>query len=171
MEYVILRPSAVYGPYDNRLEKLYNSASKGGFPLFGPGAGRRHMVYVGDLAKAFLLACTSPEANGCEMIIAGPKAVPLREMLQILAKCLGRKNCGPRLPLRPMLLAAAVVEDVCGLVGLQPPIYRRRMNFYLNDIEFDCSLARERLNWVAQVSLEEGFRRTLDARSSGHTGA
>ncbi len=54
MEYVILRPAAVYGPRDERLLKLFRSVQKGRFPLFGPGEGRRHMIYVTDLVDAFL---------------------------------------------------------------------------------------------------------------------
>lgn len=165
LEYVILRPSAVYGPKDNRLEKLYSAASKGRFPLFGPGEGRRHMIYVSDLARAFLRACTEQEASGQELIVAGPRAVPLREMLQQLADCLGRPTCGPKLPLRPMLVAAAVTEDLCKFIPVDPPIYRRRMDFYRNDIEFDCSKAQQVLNWAPQVDLEEGFRQTLEARN------
>jgi nucleoside-diphosphate-sugar epimerase len=50
MEFVILRPTAVYGPRDERLLKLFRSVQKGRFPLFGRGDGRRHMIYVTDLA-------------------------------------------------------------------------------------------------------------------------
>src|SRR5690606_23683156 len=34
MEYVILRPTAVYGPGDERLVKLFRAVAKGRFPLF-----------------------------------------------------------------------------------------------------------------------------------------
>src|SRR5690606_2890608 len=81
MEYVIVRPTAVYGPRDERLQKLFRSVAKGRFPLFGKGEGRRHMVYVKDLADAFLRACTVPAAANQAFIIGGPRAVTLREML------------------------------------------------------------------------------------------
>src|SRR5690606_3752821 len=41
MEYVILRPTSVYGPRDERLLKMFRAAAKGRFPLFGRGEGRR----------------------------------------------------------------------------------------------------------------------------------
>jgi nucleoside-diphosphate-sugar epimerase len=151
MEYVILRPSVVYGPRDDRLSKLFRTAVKGRFPLFGRGDGRRHMVYVTDVA-----------AN-TEMIIAGPEAVPLREMLQILARLTQRRSCGPQLPLAPMLGLAAVVEDVCKLLKIKPPIYRRRMDFYLSDAAFNCARARQVLGWEPKVSLTEGLDHTLKA--------
>jgi nucleoside-diphosphate-sugar epimerase len=168
MEYAIFRPAVVYGPHDERLLKMFRSAAKGRFPLFGDGSGRRHMVYVGDVADAALKACLLPQAAGQEMIIAGPRAAPLREILGVLARTVGRDSSGPRFPLAPMRLLAAVTEDACKLVGVNPPIYRRRMDFYVNDAEFECSRARSVLAWQPAVDLEEGFARTLESyRQSG----
>jgi nucleoside-diphosphate-sugar epimerase len=163
IEYVILRPSVVYGPRDDRLAKLFRSASKGRFPLFGPGQGRRHMVHVSDVADAFLCACEQPAAANAEMIIAGPDALPLRDMLQMLARAADRRSCGPRLPLTPMLALAAIVEDVCKPFDIQPPIYRRRMEFYLSDAAFDCSRARRLLDWEPKIRLQDGINHTMKA--------
>jgi nucleoside-diphosphate-sugar epimerase len=163
MEYVILRPSAVYGPRDERLLKLFRSVAKGRFPLFGRGEGRRHMIYVTDLAEAFLRACDTPTAANQELIVAGPKAVPLREMLQTIACAAKRPVFGPRLPLVPMLALAAVVEDFCKALKIRPPIYRRRMDFYLNDAAFDSSRAQRVLGWKPKVDLAEGVAATLQA--------
>jgi nucleoside-diphosphate-sugar epimerase len=168
MEYAIFRPAVVYGPHDERLLKMFRSASKGRFPLFGSGKGRRHMVYVGDVADAALRACTLPEAAGQEMIIAGPRAAQLREILGVLAHTAGRPHSGLHLPLTPMKLIAAVTEDACKIIGVQPPIYRRRMDFYLNDAAFDCTRAQTVLDWRPTVDLDEGFARTLASyRKSG----
>lgn len=161
MEYVIVRPTVVYGPHDRRLIKMFKAASRGRFPQFGSGSGRRHMVYVGDVADAALRACVLPAAGGQEMIIAGPQAMPLREILNRLARLVNRSSCGPRLPLWPMLALAAATEDVCNFLGVKPPIYRRRMDFYLTDAAFDCSRASKVLGWKPSVDLDEGFRRTL----------
>lgn len=163
MEYVILRPTAVYGPRDERLLKLFRSVAKGRFPLFGRGDGRRHMIYVTDLADAFLRACTTPSAANRELIVAGPRAVPLREMLQTIAHVANRSAFGPCLPLGPMLTLAAAVEDTCKVLKIKPPIYRRRMDFYLNDAAFDSRQAQSLLGWQPKVDLAEGFAATLGA--------
>lgn len=166
MEHVILRPTAVYGPRDERLLKLFRSVNKGRFPLFGRGDGRRHMVYVTDVAEAFLRACTVPAAENQSLIIAGPEAVPLRELLRLLAHTSNRRNFGPRLPLRPMMWLAALTEDVCRSLKLRPPIYRRRMDFYLNDAVFSSARARSVLGWTPKVRLAEGLAAT--SRSIEH---
>lgn len=165
---VVLRPADVYGPRDQRLLKLFKGVSRGRFPLFGSGEGRRHMVYVDDVVSAFFQACERDEALGAGLIVAGPKACTLRELLDEITRATGSKRYGVRLPLAPMLGLAAVVEDVCAALKVNPPIYRRRMDFFHSDSEFDISRARRVLDWEPRVGLREGIRRTLEQyRASG----
>jgi nucleoside-diphosphate-sugar epimerase len=165
---VVLRPADVYGPRDQRLLKLFKGVSRGRFPLFGSGEGRRHMVYVDDVVSAFFKACERNEAVGEGVIVAGPRACTLRELLEEITRATGSKRYGLRLPLAPMLGLAAVVEDVCAALKVDPPIYRRRMDFFYSDSEFDTSRARRVLDWEPRVDLQEGVRRTLeDYRQTG----
>jgi nucleoside-diphosphate-sugar epimerase len=165
---VILRPADVYGPRDQRLLKLFKGVSRGRFPLFGSGGGRRHMVYVDDVVSAFFKACEREEALNEGLIIAGPEACTLRELIDEITQVTGSKRYGVRLPLAPMLGVAAVVEDVSAALGIDPPIYRRRMDFFHSDSEFDTSRARRVLDWEPRVGLREGIRRTYeDYRTSG----
>jgi nucleoside-diphosphate-sugar epimerase len=165
---VVLRPADVYGPRDQRLLKLFKGVSRGRFPLFGAGQGRRHMVYVDDVVSAFFKACERQEAVGEGLIVAGPRACTLRELLAEVKAATGSSRYGIRLPLAPMLGLAAVVEDICAALAVDPPIYRRRMDFFHSDSEFDTSRARRVLGWEPKVDLPEGIRRTLeDYRSRG----
>jgi dihydroflavonol-4-reductase len=159
---VVLRPADVYGPRDQRLLKMFKGVSRGRFPLFGAGRGRRHMVYVDDVVSAFFKACERDEALGQGLIVAGPRACTLRELLDEVTAATGSKRYGIRLPLTPMLGLAAVVEDVCAALAIDPPIYRRRMDFFHSDSEFDTSKARRVLGWDPQIDLREGIRRTFD---------
>jgi dihydroflavonol-4-reductase len=168
LPFVILRPADVYGPRDQRLLKLFRGVSRGRFPLFGSGAGRRHMIYVDDVVSAFFLACNRSEALGEALILAGPRPCTLRELIELVRRETGVSRFGVQLPLAPMLAAAAVVEDVCRVLHLDPPIYRRRMDFFRSDSEFDTSRARRVLGWSPRVELADGVGRTLeDYRSSG----
>ena len=91
-----------------------------------------------------------------ELIVAGPKAVPLREMLETIAQAANRPAFGPSLPLKPMLALAAVVEDTCKVLKIDPPIYRRRMDFYLNDAAFDSRQAQTLLGWQRAKAQDDG---------------
>jgi len=158
---VVLRPADVYGPRDQRLLKLFKGVSRGRFPLFGPGRGRRHMVYVDDVVSAFFLACERDQAVGEGMIVAGPAPCTLRELIDEVTRATGSRRYGLRLPLAPMLVLAGAVEAVCARLKVDPPIYRRRMDFFHSDSAFDTSRARRVLGWQPQVDLQEGIRRTL----------
>jgi nucleoside-diphosphate-sugar epimerase len=166
--FVILRPADVYGPRDQRLLKLFKGVAKGRFPLFGSGSGRRHMVYVDDVVSAFFRACEREQAVGESAIVAGPRSHTLRELIALVQEATGSRRYGIRLPLIPMLATAAVVEDVAKRLKVEPPIYRRRMDFFWSDSEFDTSRARRLLDWAPQVDLPEGVRRTAeDYRRAG----
>jgi len=168
LPFTILRPADVYGPRDQRLLKLFKGVSAGRFPLFGKGEGRRHMIYVDDVVSGFFRACEREGALGESFILAGPKACTLRELVAEVQAATGSRRYGIRLPLKPMLGVAGVVEDLSRKLGVEPPIYRRRMDFFWSDSEFDTSHARQGLDWAPRVDLPEGIRRTLeDYRRSG----
>ena len=103
MEYAIFRPAVVYGPHDERLLKMFKSASKGHFPLFGNGSGQpAHGVRQGRGRRR---AAGLPAAAGSR---AGDDhrrsscAAPLRDILGVLAHTgRGRESSGPRFPLAP----------------------------------------------------------------------
>ncbi len=163
LPFVILRPADVYGPRDHRLLKLFKGVSRGRFPLFGSGEGRRHMVYVDDVVSAFFQACDRKEAVGEGVIVAGPRVCTLKELIEQVRLATGSKRFGFRLPLKPMLLVSGVVEDLCQVLQLDPPIYRRRMDFFWSDSAFDISRAKRVLDWAPRVDLPEGVQRTLEA--------
>ena len=168
LPWTILRPADVYGPRDQRLLKLFKGVAAGRFPFFGRGEGRRHMIYVDDVVSAFYRACEREGALGEAFILAGPRACTLRELVAEVQRATGSRRYGLRLPLKPMLALAGVVEDVSRAAGVEPPIYRRRMDFFWSDSEFDTTRARRALDWAPQVDLPEGIRRTLqDYRTSG----
>jgi nucleoside-diphosphate-sugar epimerase len=87
------------------------------------------------------------------MIVAGPEVCTLRELIGLVQRTTGSRRFGFRLPLGPMLATAAVVEDSCRVLRLDPPIYRRRMDFFSSDSAFDTTRARRVLDWAPQVGL------------------
>lgn len=161
LETLSLRPADVYGPRDARLRKLFVGVAGGRFPLFGDGRGRRHMVYVADVVAAFQRASERADAVGKAMIVAGPEVCTLRELIDLIRETAGRRRFGVRLPLAPMMAAAALTEDLCNGLGITPPIYRRRMDFFTSDCAFDTQLAEDTLGWRPSVGLEDGVAETL----------
>jgi nucleoside-diphosphate-sugar epimerase len=64
------------------------------------------------------------------------------------------------LPAGPIWLAGAVCEALCAPLGVEPPLYRRRVEFFTKSRAFDISRARAELGYAPAVDLREGIRRT-----------
>ncbi|NIM92794.1 MAG: NAD-dependent epimerase/dehydratase family protein, partial [Anaerolineales bacterium] len=85
---VIIRPAWVYGPGCPRTLKLFTAIQKRRFFFVGDGRSLRHPIYIEDMLEAFEMAATKPRAPGEIFIVAGPRAVTLRELTGEVANCL-----------------------------------------------------------------------------------
>jgi len=65
-----------------------------------------------------------------------------------------------RFPLAPVLAASVVCEKVCRPLGIEPPLYPRRVEFFRKHRAFDISKAVRLLGYRPAVSLREGLART-----------
>jgi nucleoside-diphosphate-sugar epimerase len=57
-------------------------------------------------------------------------------------------------------LLGALCEFVCVPLGVEPPLYRRRVDFFTKSRAFDASRARDELGWDPKVDLRIGISRT-----------
>jgi len=162
IELVIARPTGIYGPGDRRLLKLFGAVARGRFVLLGSGQVFYHLTYVDDLCDGFRLCGTVPAAAGRTYILAGGEVTTLRELIGITAEVAGVAPPRVRLPVWPFWLAGAACEAVCAPFGIEPPIYRRRVDFFTKSRAFDITRARQELGFAPVVGLREGIGRTLE---------
>jgi nucleoside-diphosphate-sugar epimerase len=162
IEVVIARPTGIYGPGDRRLLKLFRGVARRRFVILGDGRIYYHLTYIDDLVEGFQLCGEVPAAAGRTYILAGGEVTTLNELTSLIAA--EAKVSPPRvhLPVWPVWLAGAACEAVCAPLGLEPPIYRRRVDFFTKSRAFDITRARTELGYAPKVSLREGIRRTLE---------
>ncbi|MCG8608631.1 NAD-dependent epimerase/dehydratase family protein, partial [bacterium] len=160
MEGVVVRPVGIYGPGDTRFLKLFRFVNNGKFRMIGSGEVLYHLTYVEDLVDGIILAGEKPEAVGHIYTIGGEEYLKLKELIALLAKVLGKPLKTQQIPLGPVYLAAVVCETLCRPLGIEPPLYRRRLDFFTKDRAFDISKAQKDLKFKPRVSLEEGLSRT-----------
>jgi len=165
---VVVRPSWVYGPGCPRTMKLARTIQAGRFFYVGSGSTLRHPIHIDDILSGFELAATHPSAVGEVFIMAGPRAVPIRELVGALARQLGVKPPNLRLPRLGAWLGGLMLEAGFGAVGREPPFSRRSLKFFTGNTAFRTEKARRLLGFVPRVELEEGLRRTL--RELAHSG-
>ena len=161
VELVVARPSGIYGPGDTRLLKLFRGIARRRFVTLGSGDIFYHLTYIDDLVEGFRRCGTVPAAAGRTYILAGPEVTRLHELVRLIADGAGVAPPRLRLPVWPVWAAGAVCEAVCGPLGLEPPLYRRRVDFFTKSRAFDISRARAEIGFSPSVSLTDGIRRTL----------
>lgn len=157
----VVRPTPIYGPGDLRLLKMFRLIQKGLFPILGSGEPCFHMVYATDLARGFRLAAERPEAVGEVFIVGGPDYYSLNELTAMIAEELDVEPPRLHLPYAPFHWLGAAVEKVCVPLGIQPPIFRRRVAFFRNNRAFSIEKARRVLGYEPEVDTREGLRRTI----------
>jgi nucleoside-diphosphate-sugar epimerase len=158
---VIARPTGIYGPGDRRLLKLFRGVARGRFVTLGRGDIYYHLTHIDDLVEGFRLCGEVGQAAGRTYILAGPDVTTLKALVQVIAEEAGVRPPRLRLPVWPFWLAGAVCEAVCAPFGIEPPIYRRRVDFFTKSRAFDIARARAELGYAPRIGVREGVRRTL----------
>jgi nucleoside-diphosphate-sugar epimerase len=165
----VARPTAIYGPGDTRLLKMFRMIAKGTFVMLGSRDINYHMVFVDDLVEGLRLLGTHPAAPGEVFILGGDRYYLLETIAGMIADLLGVRRPRIRLPAAPFQIAGSICEAICVPLGVEPPIYRRRVDFFTKSRAFSIEKARRLLGYNPQVPLEAGLRRTLDwYRDQGH---
>jgi len=162
VEVVIARPTGIYGPGDRRLLKLFRGVAHRRFIVLGDGRIYYHLTYIDDLVEGFRLCGTVAAAAGRTYILAGGEVTMLNELVELIAQEAGVQPPKLHLPVWPFWTAGALCEALCAPLGLEPPIYRRRVDFFTKSRAFDITRARRELGYQPAVGLREGVRRTLD---------
>jgi nucleoside-diphosphate-sugar epimerase len=158
----IARISETYGPADRRLLKLFKGIAKKRFFMIGPGKNLHHLVYIDDLVDGLRLTATSDGAPGKTYVLSGPEAITTDEMVGQICEAL---DVGPpklRVPLWPLMTTAVVMEGVLRPIGVQPPLHRRRMNFFVKSFDFNGEDARSAIGYEPKVRFREGAARTAE---------
>lgn len=139
LDFTALRPGNVYGPRQDPTGEAGVIAIFIGRILAGEpvridwdGEQRKDYVFVGDVARANLLALD--RGSGEAFCIATGKGTSVNELYRKLCQVIGKEVGTVRAPKRP--------GDI-----------------YLS--YFDCTKARNLLGWEPTVDLDEGLRRTV----------
>jgi len=159
----VVRPGAIYGPGETRLLKLFRSIARGRYAVVGSGRTFYHPVFIDDLLDGFLLALERPEAVGEAFLIAGPRYVSQTELAGLIARATGGRVWPFRIPAAPLQWAGDLCEAICVPLGIEPPLHRRRVDFWTKSRAFSIEKARRLLGYAPKVDLEEGIARTVAA--------
>jgi len=162
IEVTIVRPSGIYGPGDRRLLRLFRGVARQRWVTLGSGEIYYHLTFIDDLVDGFRLCGVHPAAANRTYILAGGEVTTLNELVGLVAEGAGVAAPAWHLPVWPFWMLGAACEAVCRPFGLEPPIHRRRVDFFTKSRAFDITRARTEIGYAPRVGLRDGIRRTLD---------
>jgi UDP-glucose 4-epimerase len=157
LDYVILRPGNPFGPGQSPaggqgVIAAFLARTAAGLPLevWGDGSVTRDYFYVGDLARAALLAGQTPHSRTVYNVGSGVGR-SLRDLIAGIEQMLGRTS---KIPVRGL-----EVHWLPGRVSDAP----------VNVL--DVSKARRLLGWEAETPFEEGLRRMWETQAQRPSGS
>ena len=100
LEYCIIRPHNVYGPYQNIWDPyrnvlgiwMYKSLNKMPITIYGDGSQKRAFSYIGDVVPCLWRAATDERAKNQIINLGGMKAYTIKESAEKMSKITGNKN-------------------------------------------------------------------------------
>ena len=155
-----LRPMAIFGPGDPaRFLFLFRTVKRGRFLMFGSGETVYHSLYIDNLVDAFELAAARP-ARGEVYLIGDANYSSLNDLVRAVAASMNQEVQIVHLPFQPLWWAATACEAVCKPLGIQPPLFRRRADWFRQNRGFSIDKARQGLGYEPKVDLATGLART-----------
>jgi nucleoside-diphosphate-sugar epimerase len=163
IETVILRPAAIYGPGDpERFYLIFKRVAKGVFPMFGNGRTYYHPLYIDNLIDVFILAMEDGRGSGEAYLIADEQYLEIEDLVRRVGKALDINVKVPHYPIWPVVAAGHVCEKVCKPLGITPPLFPRRVDWYRQNRAFKIDKAKRDLGYAPKVDIDEGLRRTAE---------
>jgi nucleoside-diphosphate-sugar epimerase len=157
---VVFRPGGIYGPRDLRFLKLFKAIKTKRFIMLGSGEVLYQLIYIDDLIDGILLCGTKHNAVGNIYILTGKEPATLNQLVRVIAEVVGVTPNRLRFPVTPVYVAGLACELICKPFGINPPLYRRRVDFFRKTRSFDISKARRDLGFEPKTDLRTGITLT-----------
>jgi NADH dehydrogenase len=157
VNFTILRPSWVYGPEDNALNRFVRMARFAPFvPQIGNiSAQRMQPVFVGDVARAVADCLESEAAVNRVFELGGPEVISMKQVVSTALEVSGRK--------RPILaMPTTLMKAIASLLQFMPrrPLTPGAVDFITGDALADPAELQQAIGFTP-TPLREGLQTYL----------
>ena len=164
MEWVALRPPAVYGPGDKEMLPLFQWMGRGIAPVLGAAHARVSLLYVEDLCAAVLrwLDAGQCESGIYELNDTQVGGYSWDEVIANVSALRARRIVRLPLPAALLRLLAGVNVTAARLIGYAPMLTPGKVRELRHpDWVADNTALTAAIGWQPEISLQEGLRRTM----------
>jgi len=158
MEWVILRPSIIFGPRDGFVTQMVEVMRSAPLVRPVPGHGRYPFrpVYIADVVECFVQSLTSREATSQTIALVGGEELTLNELLAAIAECVGVSKPALHVPLPIMYINAAIL----GAILPKPPVTTDQLRMLREGSTADPEPMR-RIFHLNPTGFREGLKKYL----------
>ncbi|MGB5426675.1 MAG: NAD(P)-dependent oxidoreductase [Gammaproteobacteria bacterium] len=164
MEWVALRPPAVYGPGDKEMLPLFQWMGRGIAPVLGEAHARVSLLYVEDLCAAVLrwLDAGQCESGIYELNDTQHGGYSWDEIIANVSALRARRIFRLTLPGTLLRSLAGVNVTAARLIGYAPMLTPGKVRELRHpDWVADNTALTAAIGWQPEISLQEGLRRTM----------
>ena len=164
MEWVALRPPAVYGPGDKEMLPLFQWMGRGIAPVLGEAHARVSLLYVEDLCAAVLkwLDAGQCESGIYELNDTRAGGYSWDEVIANVSALRARRILRLPMPAALLRLLAGVNVTAARLIGYAPMLTPGKVRELRHpDWVADNTALTAAIDWQPEISLQEGLRRTM----------
>lgn len=158
--FVIIRPTAVYGPKDKEFLNVYHMITKG--VNLQPGLKTQHLsfIYTKDLAALIILAAKSSYKNTAYFVSDG-KLYTSDYYVSIVKKLLGKRTIDIKVPIPVVKIITFFMENISRLMGDYSILNTDKVN-ELQARYWNCDSTKilSELNYNIQYDLPTGVAET-----------
>lgn len=163
LNWIALRPPAVYGPGDREMLPLFRLMAKGIAPVFGEKDARFSMIHVEDIARLVGLWLQSGSiANGIYSLHDGKRGgYNWDDVTSIVSRLCGRPVRPITIPSFALSVPAWINRSLARRLGYAPMLTPEKLcELRHPDWVCDNDAIRQVLDWQPGLQLEEGLKNT-----------
>jgi nucleoside-diphosphate-sugar epimerase len=97
---------------------------------------------------------------GNAYIIGDDEYFSIEELVKRVGKAIGVDVRTPHFPILPLVIAGHLFEKTCKPLGITPPIFPRRVDWFRQVRAYKIDKAKEDLNFQPRVGIDKGLTLT-----------
>jgi nucleoside-diphosphate-sugar epimerase len=162
LAYIIIRPTAVYGPGEKDLYTVFKFINKNINPVLGNHKQELTFIYVRDLVRLILRATISEVKN--EIYFASDGKIYDKHAFSIaISNALNKKPVNIKFPLAIVRIVAFFSQYISAITGKTSPLNLEKYNELVAE-SWNCEMTKttHHFQFQAKHDLESGVKKTAE---------